>query len=310
MRIIFLQGLTGSGKSDLAERMRLQGESAGVRVGVFNCDSVQCYKELEIGAAKPSKALRSLDSYRLFDWVDLSEKLTAGGYLKEFHSTLARSTFDLVMVVGGSGFYFWALETGMGDTPPPSEETQELVESLWKKEGADGLYRELAKRDPDLAHRLHSHDIYRLRRALEISFEKEKKPQGHLALSPLRPDLKIFLDVDRVVLKDRLSRRAEMMVSNGLIAEVQGYLERGLSSENCPALRTIGYKEIEEGLNQNWDERQMIEAIVQHSMQLAKKQRTWSARFPDALWVRGDSMIENIGFKDISNWLKQGGFRC
>lgn len=282
--IVFVVGPTAVGKSHWA--MKKAEESGGA---IVNADSVQFYKYLNVGTAKPTAEERSRVPHLLYDIVEPDMSFTAGDYrraaLKVIEENIERNT---LYFVGGSGFYLQALENGMFNVKPISSEIQKHVKVLSKELS---LYGELFKVDQESAMRIGRNDPYRLERALElvlsegrtmkqieIEFKNSNQTLGHHY--PLQ---KIGIMCDRENLRKRVIERTEKMLKNGFIEEVEGLVKKGYGYTKV--LRSVGYKEVCFYLMGIFSRIELSEAIVTGTMQLAKKQMTWFKRDPKIVWI-------------------------
>jgi tRNA dimethylallyltransferase len=288
--VVFVVGTTASGKSQWALdfAQKLSGS-------VVNCDSIQLYKSLDIGAAKPSAEEMSLVPHHLYDYVPEGATMTAGNYARDFFACMETLPIQKpAFVVGGTGFYFQAIEKGMYPVRQTPEHIQKEVASILKtEEGAKKLYEEFKSLDPEAALKIHPQDHYRLGRAMELiraegktitQIQKEFTEKQEAFPFPL---LKIGLRWEREVLRERVKLRTEKMLKAGLVAEVQQLIARGFGEWS--ALQSVGYKEVLEYLRESKTEKWLFDEIVQNTMGLAKKQRTWFQRDPDIQWFDGDS---------------------
>lgn len=302
MKVVFVVGSTASGKSDWALQWALK--HGGV---IVNCDSIQVYRKLDVGSAKPSLAERSLCPHYLFDYVSPPQEMTAGVYQKDFHDLLNRlkkeqaatgvQIQDLpVFVVGGTGFYFQAIEKGMYETPVASVELKNKIENeASTTEGLRQLYKEILDRDPAAAEKIKPQDQYRITRAIEVlrmcapsenitslreKFEAEKAPFPY-------PLLKVGPTWGREELRKRIELRTRKMLEAGLIEEVQSLLAEGLGAWS--PLQSVGYKEVLQYLQENQTKEWLFQEIVTHTYQLAKRQRTWFQRDIDIHWFSAEA---------------------
>lgn len=286
--VIFVVGTTASGKSQWA--LDMAQELSG---SIVNCDSIQLYKSLNIGAAKPSKEEMATVPHYLYDYVPEGATMTAGNYSRDFFSCVEKLPEGKpVFVVGGTGFYFQAIEKGMYPVrQTPVAIQQQIAEILKTEEGAAKLYAEFQKIDPDAAQKIHARDHYRLGRAMELIRAEGKSVtqiQKEFAESQAPfpyPLLKIGLRWDREVLRERVHLRTQKMLDAGLVAEVEALIERGLGEWS--ALQSVGYKEVLEYLRDGKSQEWLFENIVQNTMGLAKRQRTWFQRDNEIHWFDG-----------------------
>lgn len=288
--VIFVVGATATGKSEWA--LKLAQEFDGV---IVNCDSVQVYKKLDIGSAKPSKQEQALVPHYLLDYVSAPEEMTAGNYSRDFYEALKSIPEEKpVFVVGGTGFYFMAIEKGMYPViPVPPEIQQQVEEELQREEGTVRLHAEMMAADPEYGAKIHLSDRYRIGRAIELirsqgksvteiqrEFEAQRTPFPY-------PLLKIGPHWEREVLRERIRVRVQRMLQAGLVAEVQGLLDEGLAA--WAPMSSVGYKETLDFLKGTLNEEQLFEEIVKNTHQLAKRQRTWFQRDGEIQWFDGSS---------------------
>ncbi|KHD87755.1 MAG: tRNA dimethylallyltransferase [Bdellovibrio sp. ArHS] len=286
--VIFVVGSTASGKSEWA--LRLAQEFHGV---IVNCDSVQVYKKVDIGAAKPSKAEQALVPHFLLDYVNPPQEMTAGQYSRDFFATLESIPEQTpIFVVGGTGFYFMAIEKGMYPVLAVPEDIQkEVAAELQTELGVQKLHQELLEKDPLYGAKIHLSDHYRLGRAIELIRSQGKSVtqiQKEFAESRSEfpyPLLKMGPSWDREALKERIDLRTKRMLEAGLIDEVQGLLDEGL--EAWAPLSSVGYKETIVFLKKEVSKEQLFESIATNTRQLAKRQRTWFQRDKEIQWYDG-----------------------
>ncbi|RYZ87815.1 MAG: tRNA (adenosine(37)-N6)-dimethylallyltransferase MiaA [Proteobacteria bacterium] len=297
--VVFVLGTTASGKSQWALDWAQQFGGA-----VVNCDSVQLYKSLNIGAAKPTPDEMKLAPHLLYDYVNEGETMTAGKYTRDFFPCMEAMPAMPAFVVGGTGFYFQAIEKGMYPVHQiPEQIRAQVAACLSTPEGALKLYEQFRTTDPEAAQKIHAQDHYRLGRAMELilaegksitairsEFASTQKPFPY-------PLLKIGIKWERSALEERVRRRTIGMIEAGLIEEVSGLLDRGLAS--WAPLTGVGYSEagqfIRGGRTREW----LIEEITKNTMGIAKRQRTWFQRDPEVCWFDGAT-----GFTDATERVK------
>jgi tRNA dimethylallyltransferase len=288
--VIFVVGSTASGKSDWA--MQWCKRFGGV---IVNCDSVQVYKKLDIGSAKPTKQEQAEVVHYLVDYVSPFEEVTAGVYSRHFFSTVEKIPGDgPVFVVGGTGFYFLAIEKGMYPVKEVSPELKAQVEKeIAEPGGVERLYKELKDIDPEYAAKIHLADHYRLGRAIELIRLEGKgvtaiKKEFDALQNPFPyPLLKVGLQWDRDELRKRIELRTQKMLNAGLVNEVRQLLDEGLKI--WAPMSSVGYKETIQFLNGEISEKELSELIVTNTYQLAKRQRTWFQRDKAIQWFDGQS---------------------
>ncbi len=270
-------GPTASGKSNWAIKQAVKYKAA-----IINCDSIQVYKELDIGSSKPSLQERSLVPHYLFDYVSYPAEMTAGQYTRDFFSILEQIKEDLIFVVGGTGFYFQALELGMYPVKIiPEEVKARIAQELQKKTFAQ-IYEWITERDPIYANKISVNDKYRIERAYELMVSENK------TMTQIQEDfdkakkvfpykyLKIGISGSREDLLKLVEKRTAQMIDNGLIDEVKMLINKGYSS--WAPLSSVGYKEVVIYLNENRSKEWLAEEINKNTMKLIKKQKTWFQR--------------------------------
>lgn len=300
---VLIVGPTASGKSALGATLAAKYNGA-----ILNCDSLQFYKRLDVGTAKPSPQDRAAVPHLLFDIAGPGEVLTAGDFRRLALAELDRELpHRPVFGVGGSGFYIQALEKGVYDLPKPRVEIEAAVRLRLQEEGLAALYNELKIRDPEYGNRLNPHDAYRITRALIIIEDSGKTvTEVRRAFQPQPfpfPLLKLGLDPGRSDLRARIESRTAKMLSAGLVDEARELLAEGW--EDWPPLKSVGYKECLLFLGGEIGLSQLPGLISEKTMQLSKRQRTWFKRddeihwlpshdpLSDALQLVGNFMVKN-----------------
>ncbi len=277
MKFIFIQGATASGKSHWA--LEMQKKFGGA---IVNCDSVQVYKDLNVGSSKPTATDLSSAPHLLYSYIETPNRLAAGQYARDFWAVVKNKQYSHFFVVGGTGFYFQALEKGLLPVPAASAKTQEKWFQLLAEKGEEHLFSLLKKQDPLYAQKISAHDHHRLIRALEIfdttqknlsSWNQEMQQKENSFPFPL---LKVGLEDTKEVLRERVAQRTRQMLSNGWIDEVQKLIDRGFA-EWAP-LRSTGYQQVLEHLLKTTPLTNLPEEINTASLRLIKKQKTWFRR--------------------------------
>jgi tRNA dimethylallyltransferase len=275
--LIAVVGPTGSGKSALA--LRLARELGGE---IVNCDSLQLYRYLDIGTAKPAPAERGEVPHHLFDLLDPDQVFTAGDYARAARPLLGQiaARGRLPIVAGGTGFYLRALLEGLFPGPPRSDRLRARL----------GLHATLARFDPPSAARIHPADVQKLIRAVEVLLATRKPlsdwfEQGRDPIEGFRA-LKLGLDPPRNALYEKLDARLESMFAGGLLDEVRGVLSLGFPSSS-KALEAHGYKQAIQVLR---DELSMNDALLEakrNTRRYAKRQWTWFRADTEVSWLPG-----------------------
>jgi tRNA dimethylallyltransferase len=290
--LIGVFGPTASGKSDIALEM---AKKMGAEI--LNCDSLQVYDQLNIGTAKPSLNDQAMVVHHLLGHVPVGQIYTAGQYRRDALRVIQKRFEEgqrLFLLVGGSGFYAQALIKGLYPIAPVDPLKRKSIMDEIESRGAESVFSELKARDPEYAKKIGDQDQHRLIRAIEILRHSEFKTMAEidLAMSKIEKPFhiqSIGVMKTRGLLKKSILSRAEVMLKNGFIEEVQGLLSQGLI--DWPPLRSVGYREVIQYLQapaQMRSQKKMTDQIVTSSMQLAKRQMTWFRRDPETLWFDTD----------------------
>lgn len=291
--VIFVVGSTASGKSEWALKL-----AQGFHGVIVNCDSVQVYKKLDIGAAKPTQEEQSLVPHYLLDYVEPPNEMTAGKYSRDFFACMEKIPPGVpVFVVGGTGFYFMSIEKGMYPVVPVPPEIKKAVEEELQQEGGIiKLHQELLEKDPEYGTKIHLSDHYRIGRAIELIRSQGKSvTQIQQEFDQSRnefpfPLLKIGPSWEREILRERIALRTKKMLEAGLIEEVKKLLDEGL--ESWAPMSSVGYKETISFLKGTLNREELCEEITKNTRQLAKRQRTWFQRDKEIHWFEGSSGLE------------------
>lgn len=281
--LVLIVGPTAAGKSALGIELAKKFSGA-----ILNCDSLQTYQRLDIGTAKPTPAEMAQVPHFLFDVIAPGEVLTAGDFRRMAFEILQRELpRRALFAVGGSGFYIQALIKGMFDVGKPHPEIEAAVRGEAEKLGPDAMYAQLQSLDPEYAARVSRNDSYRVLRALIIIRDSGKTvtelQKTFQAQEFPFPILKLGILPTREELLPRIERRAKEMLSQGLLAEVKALVAQGFAT--WPALQSVGYKECISFLNGEIPEGKLEALIVEKTMQLAKKQKTWFKRDVEIEWL-------------------------
>jgi tRNA dimethylallyltransferase len=284
--LIAIVGPTASGKSSLALRV------ARARGGeIVSCDSLQVYRGLDIGSAKATQAERRDVRHHLIDVVDPADAFSAAEYSRLARAAIAGITgrHRLPIVAGGTGLYLKALLEGLFDGPARDEGRRRRFESLAERFGDHRLHRLLRKLDPAAAERIPPADRVRIVRALEVYWATGRPITEHhgAGAEPLQGHriLLLGLDPDRETLRRIVEERTRAMLATGLVDEVRGLLDAGLSPAARP-LQAIGYRDALAVVKGKSTPEQAQEAIVTATMRFAKRQMTWFRHQADVTWFR------------------------
>jgi len=296
-KVVVIAGPTASGKSGLAVDLSvlLGGE-------IVNADSMQVYRHMDIGTAKPPPSDRRMVPHHLFDVVDPDEEFNAAIY----RSLAVPIIRDLIsrrkrcFVVGGTGLYIKTLLGGLLHCPPADQGLREELRDQAEEQGLESLYRRLEELDPVSAKKIHVHDKVRILRVLEI-MELTKKPfsalvQGHGFQESAFQALKICLQIDRKELYHRINERSLLMVERGLIGETENLLAMGYSLGLKP-MRSLGYRHAVSYLEGRYDQEEMVRQLQLDTRRYAKRQLTWFRADPSTVWIdpqRKKHLVETI----------------
>jgi len=283
-KVIFVVGPTAVGKSAFALNMAKETDGE-----IVSADSMQVYKGLDIGTAKPSADERNRIPHYMIDVADPTEDYSAAEY-----SEAAQAVIDKIIkrgkqpiVCGGSGLYIHSLIYELDFAGSPADE--DLRESLLleaEEKGAGHLFEKLLKIDPTAAEHVHPNNVKRVIRALERAYG-EIENEGLRDFSGTfeaiqRYEARIIrLTMDRKALYERIERRTVRFFSRGLIDEVKNLLDSGVPRDSN-AMQGIGYKEVVSMLAGEYDESEALRLVQQNTRRYAKRQETWFKRYTEA----------------------------
>ena len=285
-KIICVVGPTASGKTKLAVELAnaYNGE-------VLSCDSMQIYRRMDIGTAKPTAGETRGIPHHMIDVAEPDEAFSVGRYVEMadpiLQDILARG--KTCIVCGGTGLYVDSLMAGRTFAPFPQTGRREELERLAAEQGIEAVINLLRKFDPESAERLHPSDQRRIIRAAEVYLETGKTITQHnletRAIAPKYDPLWIGLDfTERAELYARIDKRVDLMVQDGLLEEIEGLLAEGVP-ESATSLQAIGYKEPMAALRGEMSMEEAIARIKQESRRYAKRQLTWFRRNGNIHWI-------------------------
>ena len=301
--IICIAGPTASGKTALAVELakELNGE-------VVSCDSMQVYKRMDIGTAKPTKEEMQGIVHHMIDVAEPDEDFSVSRYCAMaspiVDDILARG--KTAIIAGGTGLYMDSLIRGNDFAPFPATGVREKLETQADEIGMEAMLARLREIDPESAARLHLSDRKRIIRALEVYLETGETITEHnrktQAIPPKYTPLWLGLDFsDRAELYRRIDLRVDLMLEMGLIAEIQGLLASGIPAK-ATAMQAIGYKEFVAALNGEETIAQAAEEVKKSSRHYAKRQLTWFRRNQAMHWLIRQ---ENQGVEEILTAARQ-----
>jgi len=303
-------GPTAAGKTDLALEL-----ARVLPCDLISVDSALIYRGMDIGTAKPERAILDAFPHALIDIRDPAESYSAAEFRADALAAMAESTARgrIPLLVGGTMLYYKALLEGLADMPSADPVIRAELEARALAEGWEVLHRELAAVDPESAARIHPNDPQRLTRALEVyrlsglSMTEHRRRQAagnpdtgtsgagqlpytvaQLAIAPAQ----------RQVLHDRIAQRFRAMVEQGFVQEVEALRSRSDLHAGLPSIRAVGYRQMWEYLDGELSRDEMVERGIIATRQLAKRQFTWLRGWDDVHW------LDSLACDNLSRVLK------
>ena len=290
-RVAALVGATAAGKTAVALAL---AQSFGAEI--VNADSLQVYRELTIGTAKPTQKERALAPHHLIDVADPPEPYDAARYCREGREVLHDLERRRVppLVVGGTGLYLKALLSGLFAEGEPRAGVRERLRREVGALGLPALYARLLHLDPVTATRLHPHDTYRIIRALEV-MEATGKPLSQFIAAHRFKDapyevLKLGLMLPREELYRKIDARVQLMLEAGWLTEVEGLLTR--YPPTLKPLQALGYRHLINYLTGRWSWEEALTLLARDTRRYAKRQLTWFSSDPEICWYNPDQVEE------------------
>ena len=281
-KIVFISGATASGKSSFVHKLI---DNYFNKAAIISIDSIQVYRYMDIGSAKPSKEEINKYNYKMVDILEPTTNFNIKDYLDIFKNVIENTDNIPIFGVGGTGFYIDAIKYGIFDEENDNKENSEAIrKELYDridKYGLESLYSELLNVDKEAAENLDRFNARRVVRALEVYYntgkkfselKKQRKPVVDLEY------LSYIIDIDRDVLYDNINKRVDIMFENGLLDEVKRVIELGVDN-SYTSMQAIGYKEVYDYLvNNSMTLEETIELIKKRTRNFAKRQLTWFRR--------------------------------
>ena len=295
IRTYFVVGPTASGKTEYA--IRLAEDTGGE---IVSADSMQIYKYMDIGSAKPSADELARVKHHLIGEIDPKQPFNVSDYQKlalECIRNIA-SEGKVPVVCGGTGLYINSLVYKMDFSAPEGDDA--FRQRIFREEDGDTerLHERLRRLDPDAAEAIHPNNVKRVLRAIE----RLEKGEGKLAEfaaatepSDVIEPVMLGMDVERSVLYDRINRRVDLMLQKGLAEEVKSLMDMGFTSSDV-AMKGIGYKEIIDAVNRGEAPESAAETIKLNTRHYARRQMIWLRRYPQIKWVSPEYDSEKIAF--------------
>ena len=293
-KVIVIVGPTASGKTALSIELakKINGE-------IVSCDSMQIYKDMNIGSAKPTTEEMQGIKHYLIDEVEPTQRFSVAEYKKRAEQAIEEiiEKGKVPIIVGGTGLYANSLIYGIEFDQIKFDEKYryKLMQEAETEEGLQKLYEQAKKIDHKAMEKISFNDKKRIIRVLEIfhSTGKNKTQQEiESRKKELKYNYKVFaINIERQKLYERINKRVDIMIAQGLIDEVKHILKK--YKEFPTAMQAIGYKEVVEYLNGLITKDEAIEKIKQESRRYAKRQITWFKRIEDIIWLNGLEKIQN-----------------
>lgn len=288
IKIVVICGPTGVGKTGFAIVL-----ARPLGAEIVGADSMQIYRRLDIGTAKPTAEERAMVVHHMVDIVDPDEDFDAVAYARQADACISRlAERDIVpFVVGGTGLYVKALIHGLTEAAPTDAAVRERLQNELQGSSVNAMHQRLQTADPRSAQRIHPNDRYRILRALEVveitgrSIADFHKAHGFAAS---RYDaLYIGLTMPREKLYERINRRVEMMLEEGFVDEVRTLLNQGCGPR-LKSIQSLGYRHMVDYLRGRltWDE--AVRTMKRDHRRYAKRQMTWFGANPDVNWLTPD----------------------
>lgn len=280
---IFLMGPTAAGKTALAMALRER-----FPVDIISVDAAQVYRGLDIGTAKPTPEEQARAPHRLIDIRDPAEPYSAAQFCEDARREMDEiaSRGRVPLLVGGTMFYFKALEYGLSALPPADEDLRAGLAAEAAVHGWPAVHARLRELDRAAAERIHPNDAQRVQRALEIALRRDAGAGG--AMQPSLPYAPIKLALapqERRTLHERIAVRFHTMLERGLLTEAEGLYRRGDLTLKLPAMRIVGYRQAWDYLIGIINYNAFVERAIAATRQLAKRQYTWLRSYEGIEWI-------------------------
>ena len=293
-KVIVICGPTASGKTALSIELakKINGE-------IISSDSMQIYKDMDIGTAKPTKQEMQEIKHYLLDFVEPDQRYSVAQFKKDAEKAIEEilAKNKVPIIVGGTGLYVDSLIYGIEyQEIELDKKYREELEEKAQKEGLETLYEQAQKIDPQAMEKISVNDKKRILRILEIYHSTGKtKTQQEIESrkNEVKYDYKVFaLNMEREKLYERINKRVDIMIEQGLIQEVENLCSK--YTEFPTAMQGLGYKEVVEYLQGKISEQEMIEKIKMETRRYAKRQLTWFRKNKQTIWLDATKGKENV----------------
>lgn len=291
-KIVVVCGPTGVGKTGFAIEL---ARHFGARI--VGADSMQIYRRMDIGTAKPTPHERAAVTHYLVDFIEPDQPFDAAAYARCAHQVTQKLIAEgiLPLVVGGTGLYIKALIYGLFKSHSADLALRRRLQEQAEQEGPAALHALLARRDPQAADRIHPNDTYRIVRALEV-VTLSRHPisvhhQRHGFAQPRYNALKIGLRLPREKLYERIDRRVDMMLAQGLKEEVRQLLAAGFTGD-LKSMQALGYRHMIDYLQGRFSWEETVRLLKRDHRRYAKRQLTWFGADAEVHWLEPDQLEE------------------
>lgn len=302
--VLVLIGPTAIGKTALSLELANRFDCE-----IISVDSMQVYRHMDIGTAKPSTKERARVVHHLIDVIDPDEQFDSAQFVRLALAALDQiiRTGRIPLLTGGTGLYLKALIHGLFDHETTADKSvrEDLAQQL-ANEGSAKLYAWLQKIDPETASRIHPNDTQRLLRSLEIFLVSGRPWSQHLqeqASPPLRFNkmLQLGLNCDRRLLYERIDKRSELMFRTGMVQEVEKLRQMGYGS-SLSSMQSIGYRHVNNYIDGVWSMEETMRLLTRDTRRYAKRQLTWFGSDPALRWFDRSAIGEVVNITD--KWLR------
>ena len=291
--VIVIGGPTASGKSNLAVELakKIDGE-------IISADSMQIYKDMNIGTAKITEEEMQGIPHYMIDIVSPEERYSVSEYKKEAEKAIEEilKKGKMPIIVGGTGLYIESLIYGIEFQQEEfDEEYRKKLDNIAEKEGREKLYEEAKIIDPKAMEKIRKNDRKRIIRVLEI-YHKTGKTKTEQEIESRKKEVKynyklFAINFDREKLYSRIEQRIDQMIENGLIQEVEDIKKK--YNKFPTAMQGLGYKEVVEYLENKITKEEMLEKLKKETRHYAKRQLTWFRKYKEIIWLEGENEINS-----------------
>ena len=295
-KLLCLLGPTAVGKTEIAIQLAQHLDAE-----IISVDSRQIYRQMDIGTAKPTPEEQQAARHHLIDCVDIAQPFSVADYqsLADIAITDIQNRGKQVLLVGGAGLYFRAIIDGLFEGPAADLSFRKRLEKDASLHGVDVLHDRLRTCDPESADRIHPNNLVRVIRALEVyeltGIPMSKHQQQWQSENQRYPFDAFGVTMPRELLYHRIEQRVDVMLANGLIAEVESLLTAEFSRDTF-ALQSFGYKELIAYLDGKCTYVEAVEQLKQNTRRFAKRQLTWFRKDTRIEWVDREVISDVVGY--------------